>query len=131
MMTENGIKEQAVLLKDGLIKERDRISALISEIDSFVDEPVVGPLPVELSSDSQIEGPISIIDAAIKIIHRLGPDMGMRTPVLLLSLEESGHPVQGKNPIQTLYSTLHKESKRKKPRIERINGIWHIAKQQN
>jgi len=87
MITENGIKEQAVLLKDGLIKERDRISALISEIDSFVDEPVGESLPMELPSASQNEEPISIIGAAIAIISKHGP---IKTPTLLDLLNQNG-----------------------------------------
>jgi len=123
------IKEKAVSLKEELIKEKNRIGALLSEIDYFLSDversPQETPVP-QPGADSKVEGPISIIGAAIEIISTGGP---IRTPALLDRLTESGHQVQGKNPIQTLHSTLHKESKRKTPRVERKKGLWCLIQQ--
>jgi hypothetical protein len=123
------IKDKAISLKEELVKEKNRIGALVSEIDNFLSyverSPQETPVP-QLNPESKIEGPISIIGAAIEIISTDGP---IRTPALLDRLTKSGHQVQGKNPIQTLYSTLHKESKRNTPRVERKKGLWCLIQQ--
>ena len=129
MMTESGnqiIKEKAISLQGELIKERNRITALISEIESFVDEHGHEMYHVSLTTASKNEEPISIIGAAIEIISKHGP---IKTPTLLDLLNQNGQTVQGKNPIQTLYSTLHKESKRAIPRVERKDKLWCLIQQ--
>jgi hypothetical protein len=129
MIAESGkqiIKEKAESLKDELIKERNRLTALLSEIDSFLSEHPDESYPVPTSFALQIEEPISIIGAVTEIIKTHGP---VKTPDLLKLLTQSGQKVNGKNPIQTLYSTLHKEAKRKSPRVERKKGLWCLIQQ--
>lgn len=128
------VKGKAISLRDDLIQEQNRIGSFIGEIDRFFgsDIDLTGSLQKEQNPFIPINmkmTKIAIIQTVIEILNVRGP---AKTPELLKILSETGHTVQGKRPIQTLYGVLHKDMKSANPRVRRSeDGFWCLIQTQN